>query len=1411
MKKDSKRFMRQVISILLAVFLTVCCAPVEAFAWKNLTHVTSANLVLLEMLRLNRRQITIYAPYGSDKAYTYTVPEEYYEALEKYPEAFRAGSMGPDFYPDMLTGQGYIHPYDKKAKVGSGEWITLLCNSVNMMPKGSEERKRALSFTLGFMLHYCGDIFGHDFVNQFAGGTFPSVTDALVSNRDLNTMLSHMSEETYIDSKVNWDFYDKCNMLKIDAPVEFISDTMLYDGTKNNGHASIYDDYDSVPAIYKYLINLRAYLYGKAEEMRPYCDPARDAAVMYLDAWIEDLDNATVALVQCFNSMANKMVISKKPNMVNVIKDEISAWFDKYGKYITPLPDGIADLTVADAKALVEEAIKGFSFVKDTEKMESEQVESLALTHIGIPGLDEKIQEYTERMNNPEVQLDYSKNPFSPRDKAEGGNFKEFNSFVSSFANEGKELDQTSYANILNGTDSGALDKAIDSDFDAFYNTLVMFKLILIGPENFSDFISRVSNVGQTQYQKNTAELCATSLELDIRTADTPTAGTDDNIFAVVYDKEKSESVPVIKKLLDKSGKNDFESGKESSYIVELGGAVKLSNIEVEIKQESTSTAAPEWDCESITITPYHAGAALIPPIGFGGRYNMKDGDTWKLCFHDELMLRTQIADKWNTLGALSAEAVIETDTVWGAGTDDDVTLEVYNDTELIKSILLDKANYNDFEAGAKDTYIVPLAENLNETIPLEKLNLKIKCSGSTAGGTWDVKSLDITLYHGEIQLTDTISRGPKELYNSTWDLEITDDIKRKDCSRAPIALSYETNVDDGLLDFVYSLDGSHQYVNSNSLLWGNAAVRKEVFFKVFKGFDPDIEFVGERQEVSENQAFNMEFTLEGMWNGTGQSRRDKVYFNPDTIPGNVDDYPEMPTVNGNATISFIDSNGSVVCSVDQAVGSGKIQLKEYNNSSLTSGTYSVKVKYNPDSSESFYEAAEEIFTDKLTVTSGSRGGEDAEEQESGKDSEGQVSGNEAREGNETVSGNEDKKPADGDSGDAADGSNDDGGNSGGKDSNSENSSGEGGSESGNGGEDANNDGDGSEDSNNGGDSGEDSSDGGNGGKDSGEGGSSSGEDASKGGNSVSSDSSEGGSDTESGDGGDKDGGDASPEGTDQAQVKPVSEDSVPREDSNGTEDGDGAKEADSKGAEGSDGSKEADSDGAKDGDGTEGGGSKGTEGGDGSKEADSNGAKDGDGTQGSVSSNGSDGQKDSDQLSDGTVSVNQPQTVPNSISSNQILETKAGVLHFPSHLPCIGISYAKALKGTDSVIFVAGANGARSSIKKLTIRKSKSSGTATVTSITLMDGTRLSRKDLGGGLSITIDKFICDGSNTDLSRAKLKGSRVSGIFIKTGTVEGVKTASPVKIKPKYTSYQDGIIRIQNPNFEGSIAHKFAP
>ena len=180
---------KRLISIVLVIVMCFSMFATEAAAWSSLSHVNSADLILLELTRAikangGKAKVTAYAPYyarNEGNTYSYEIPEEYQLAVRNFPDAFRAGALGPDFYPDMVTGQMYTHPYflneENNKRIESGEWITLLCDSVNRLPKYSEQRMEALSFTLGYMLHYCGDMFGHDFVNAFTGGTYPSYFD----------------------------------------------------------------------------------------------------------------------------------------------------------------------------------------------------------------------------------------------------------------------------------------------------------------------------------------------------------------------------------------------------------------------------------------------------------------------------------------------------------------------------------------------------------------------------------------------------------------------------------------------------------------------------------------------------------------------------------------------------------------------------------------------------------------------------------------------------------------------------------------------------------------------------------------------------------------------------------------------------------------------------------------------------------------------------------------------------------------------------------------------------------------------------------------------------------------------------------------------------------------------------------
>ncbi len=939
-----KRIASRLAAALMVIAVFISLIPVNTFAWKNLTHVNSADLILLELQRSaawngGRAGIGVNLPYGSTNVYSYEIPSEYQEALFEYPDAFRAGSMGPDFYPDILTGQGYIHPYDADKKIGSGEWITLLCNSVNMLPKDSPERKKALAFTLGFMLHFCGDMFGHDFINMFAGGTYPLLSEVNYvdgTDQNLNIILSHMSEETYMDSLVNWDFYDQLGYLNIAAPVQFVADTLVFNGNVNNGPATIFGKYGSVPVQYEYLINLRMELFEKAEKWRPSIDPTYTTAVKFLDAWIKDLDDATYALVGCFDNMARRMVTEKNPSTTGIVTEELKAWVDSYGKYITPMPDIVIDGITFPKEILnmITSAIGLDEFVQDIEEWMLEQVESLALSALGFTGLDKVIDEYKDRMSKPQVQLDHEDNPF----RQGTDNFAEFKIYMDRYALEQQMLSGVSIYDLIFGRDRGALNNALDSDLEAFYNTLVMFKLILMGPDNFKSFISKFAGVDQDAYQKNPANLVATTLELKMKTGNSGHGGTDDNIYALIL-RRKGNGFEVVKnKLLDISNYNDFEAGKTDTYLVELGQPVRLDEIEILIVQEDTDTAASAWNFAGVEITPYHAGIKLMDPIGFVGNSDMDNGKSVDLNFHEELMQRTRNIDKW-TVNEVELYIKVKANDYVGenCGTYDDVYLDAYNGNSRKIASLLDNEG-TDFKNGKEYTYYVPLGR---DGIPLDKLNLKLRLDG---GDTLKMDNVYVRLYHGEVMLTDWILIGEnKKLENSTWDFSLQGKLSGHLKSFTPITLSFETNLDDGLLSYQKSLDDSGQWVSDASILWGNKKVRSEVFFRIFKGFEPEAEYKG-KSEIGYGDSFDIEIVLSGVWNGVRRERRE-------SIPGSA----KMPPVNGGISVDFINENGVSAGGFQEGITNGRIIKKAYKNSGLKPGVYGVTIRYNADRSNQQY------------------------------------------------------------------------------------------------------------------------------------------------------------------------------------------------------------------------------------------------------------------------------------------------------------------------------------------------------------------------------------------------------------------------------------------------------------------------
>ena len=113
----------------------------------------------------------------------------------------------------------------------------------------------------------------------------------------------------------------------------------------------------------------------------------------------------------------------------------------------------------------------------------------------------EAFEKYDDRLEKPSVQLDHRDNPYRPSGT---NNFEEFDVYMDRYAAEQELLEDYDLISLLTNSDGeDVLKQLTDSEFEAFYNTMMMFKLVLMGPENFTKFLEYFGIENQTAYQKN--------------------------------------------------------------------------------------------------------------------------------------------------------------------------------------------------------------------------------------------------------------------------------------------------------------------------------------------------------------------------------------------------------------------------------------------------------------------------------------------------------------------------------------------------------------------------------------------------------------------------------------------------------------------------------------------------------------------------------------------------------------------------------------------------------------------------------------------------------------------------------------------------------------------------------------------
>ena len=1009
-----KKILPRLISILLIPVLCFFALPVEAYAWGKMTHVYTANLISEDA---EDNYAVINYPYDnkdSAKSFHFPIPEEFLQAINTYPDAFRAGALGPDVYPDIITGQMYIHP--ETETIDSGEWVTLLCDAVNKMGKDTEGRKIALSFTLGCILHYCGDLFGHDFVNTFSGGSFPSLLspDILdLQGEKLNNVLSHLSVEKYMDELLYPYYLDDDG--DINAPDRFISDAMIFDGTPAAGLASLYEKYpafdlgledidsdllkdildeffdennNNVPPHYSAMLALREYVTSTADEYRENMDPVSAIITRYCDEWAADIDRGIYEFTATCDSIARRMTAGGKnpkieeakewedwkntfnPNSLydevledldekgflskdnangfedstlGIVKEEMDFWLDKYGIYMIGIPDILIDgisidnIDDMDARKALQTIVDFatlsplFDSIKQGIKkliarfIGSEIIE-IAKQNVNLSGdqIAALVRKMNDRLEDPSLQLEHPDNPYQPS----ADNFAELMEYLDSLPEEKQNSNS-------------------ESDFEALYNTIAMFKLVLMGPENYATLLEGYGGVKQTAYQMNTAHPEASSLQLEIKTSELYLSGTNDNIYVLLYKLEENGTrTQLTSELLDISGTDDFEAGDTRTYTVELPMSVKLTELEIGLRKTPAFDFLPsltdDWHCENIRVTPMYAGYKISDPIDLGGIQLRGICDSVGMDFQSALKAgrdpKNQAAQNVTNL-----KVRVKVKDELYAGSDSDIYLVAYNGEKRQAKICLDIAMYNDLERGDDDTYLLPVTSvgwKIN-SIPLNKLRIAFEHDGSDEANWQEVI---VTPCYGSLELTDPISLGGKKFSDTTWKPDFQKSLKKVTFLQYdPIATEYKTVLDDGLLSYMDSLDGGEEWVDADNELWANTKLRRKVFFEIFKGFEPEINYTGEPTAL-QNDPVDLALDFTGVWNGVSNDRRSKVK-----------DFQYVSPVKGSVDIVLVNEKNEVVYSASKVDVTNNFASHSIRAGKLAPGTYDLKISYVPDDADPMY------------------------------------------------------------------------------------------------------------------------------------------------------------------------------------------------------------------------------------------------------------------------------------------------------------------------------------------------------------------------------------------------------------------------------------------------------------------------
>lgn len=272
----------QVVVVLALIGVLVVCG--SAHAWKPKTHMYIANVIMADALDNGRVWIPPFGEFYVDPAVL--------AAIRANPVQFRAGSIGPDWSPDLWTGQMFIHS-------NTDPWLQHLHRSVST-PQGAVGR----AYVYGYFVHCAGDMWAHDWVNYYAGGAWPTLAELASDPTKLNRIASHLALETSFDNRVS------VGARTVGIPKEFIYSYMVLNpGAKAAG---------TNPIVQRY-VDLYWQKWPKRNDTT--------AGFKTYDArWFDDLDEGLRAYVDAAEASMKQAFESPNGDMIGSLSSHYGNW-----------------------------------------------------------------------------------------------------------------------------------------------------------------------------------------------------------------------------------------------------------------------------------------------------------------------------------------------------------------------------------------------------------------------------------------------------------------------------------------------------------------------------------------------------------------------------------------------------------------------------------------------------------------------------------------------------------------------------------------------------------------------------------------------------------------------------------------------------------------------------------------------------------------------------------------------------------------------------------------------------------------------------------------------------------------------------------------------------------------------------